>query len=409
MLELSKVKQVQNIGTYKYENNGSPVKATTQSFKAHLDDASAVNSTTPISNTTVKESASNTGSTVNGTNAAATPPKTSQTEYTDAEWDAQRKKNIAISKLQKADPDIAALERVAPNASEDVKSAWIDASRETGYNGLGYSKDATENTATRLYAEMNTSAKMTDNSAAGVQDILGGTVDSAIDAIETAKQDRLNMTNSPRALKRSDNELEFYDAFLEKLNGLQDGSYMPSEQSTFERINKNNLEVLPSESSNASEEMEVPARYSENAFFHKTTGVDADGNTFELSAKYPADYDPSNPKVEVFTNYQGSEKLYEVSINNLNPDKASQAELYGLFAYVEDDRNIPRSIDPDSSDLYYSALDRKLEILHQNVQDVDKNNQQETYFAETVNPFKTMGNLSYWDRKEILESVYSGS
>ncbi len=394
MLELSKVKQVQNIGTYSYKNpaqkvtankNTTPAKANkaektanqpnTQSFKTHLN------------------------------NAAATPSKTSQSDYTDSEWDAQRKKNNAISKLQKTDANVAALERVAPNAPLEVQSAWIDASEETGVNGLGYNEDPSKNTATRLYSEINTSAKMTDNSISGVQDILGGTVDSAIDAVSSAKQDRLNMPDSDS--DNADREIEFYDELLENLNGLKDGSYEPSDQSTFDRMNKENMEVLPSESSQAATAMEIPPRYSENSFFHSTTSSDENGIVFELKAKYPADYDPSNPKIEVYSNYGGRENLYEVNVNNVHPDTASQTELYGLFAYVEDDKNIPRNIDPDSSDLYYSALDKKLDAIHQD--DSKAVSYNETDLAETMNTFKTIDNLSYWDKKELLESVYSGS
>ncbi|WP_408070885.1 hypothetical protein [Butyrivibrio sp. JL13D10] len=418
MLKLSKISQIQNIGTYNFKVNQKSIaqnsvtqtdsekpsqhQSNIHSFKMQLDNASSV----PKS--------------ISGTNnAAPTPEKKSQSDYTDAEWDAQRKKNIAISKLQQTDSDIAALERVAPGASEEVKKAWVDASRKTGYNGLGYNNDISQNSATRLYAEMTASTKMTDNSAAGVQDILGGTVQSAIDAVLSAKHDLTLSENSSDL--NSNKELAFYDAFLDKLNGLQDGTYVPSDISIFDQMHKSNIDVLPNGSDdsqmqpellvstgNAANETEIPEGYLGSAFFHRTTSSDVNGISFDLYAKYPEGYDPQNPKVEVYTNYLGEEKLYEVSINDVNPETATQTELYGLFAYIEDDKNIPRNIDPASSDLYYSALDRKLEILHQSssAQD-DTDSDQETYIAGNINAFRPMDNLSYWDKKELLESIHT--
>ncbi|WP_051205983.1 hypothetical protein [Butyrivibrio sp. FC2001] len=419
MLELSKVKQVQNIGTYNYNSSNSASKAkagttSTNGTNITTSKVSGAKEVTKTQKTNVPAKTNKAQSSANKpktqsfqahlNNAAATPQLTSNSDYTAEEWDAQRKKNSAISKLQKTDADVAALERVAPNASEEVKSAWMDASEETGTNGLGYDEDPSKNTATRLYAEINNSAKMTDNSVSGVQDILGGTVDSAIDAVSSAKQDRVNMTGDDS--DTADKEVEFYDELLENLNGIKDGTYEPSDKSTFDRMNKNNMAIFPVDDSPSASAMDIPDRYSENYFFHSTTSSDENGVEFELKAKYPADYDPTNPKIEVYSSYDGKENLYEVDVNSVNPETASQTELYGLFAYVEDDKNIPRTIDPNSSDLYYSALDRKLEVIHQDdSKNVNSNN--DTELAATMNTFRTMDNLSYWDKKELLESVYN--
>ncbi|WP_026510019.1 hypothetical protein [Butyrivibrio sp. LC3010] len=333
-------------------------------------------------------------------NAANTAQKTSQSDYSKAEWEAQRKKNTAIGKLQRIDGDVAALERVAPNASEAVKSAWIDAARETGYNGLGYVDGNKESVATSLYGEMKESAKMTDNNISGVQDILGGTVDSAIDAINVAKYERNNseITSANKAYVSKENA--FYDSFLQKLNGLKDGSYVPGSSSTFDRMNKNNQDMFPQDDSTVSEKSDVPQNYYGSAFFHETTTVSENGEEHDLKAKYPDDYDPVNPVVEVYVTGNGQESLYKVNVNEVDPESASKTELYGLFAYVEDDRNVPRNIDPYSSDIYYSRLDGKIEKLKEE----SLVGQDESQMA---GGFRTMDNLSYWDRRELIESVNS--
>ena len=323
--------------------------------------------------------------------ASNTADKTSKSEYSQNELEAQRAKNNAIGKLQRLDADVAALERVAPNASEEVKRAWLDASSETGYNGMGYGGDAT-----RLFVELSTSARMTDNSVAGVQDLFGATVDSAIDAVSTASYDRAHMDANGVSPENIEKEQEFYSSLLGKLEGLKDGSYIPSEQSTFDRMNKVNPEVLPQESQIAVP-MDISDGYDQGFFFHKTTSTDASGNTFELMAKYPDDYDMANPKVDVFVRYNGEESLYRVDINSVKPETASQTELYGLFSYIEDDKNVPRNIDPESSDIYYSGLDRKLERI-KNEGYTDSNIQ------EMVESFKSMDTLSYWDKKELKNS-----
>ena len=328
-------------------------------------------------------------------NAANIEQKTSKSDYTQAEWDAQRAKNNAIGKLQKVDPDVAALERVAPNASEEVKSAWIDAAKETGYNGMGYGGSG----ATRLFADLAESARMTDNSIAGVQDLLGGTVESAIDAISSASYDRAHIDSDSADPENLRKEQEFYDSFLEKLNGLKDRSYIPSDESTFERLNKGNLEVLPGDGVEGAEALEVSDNYGQGYFFHKTTAMDADGNRFELSARYPGDYDKTDPSVEVYVLYKGQESLYKVDVGSGDPDSASQTELYGLFAYIEDDKNVPRNIDPDSSDIYYSGLDKKYEkIRSEGVTETDT--------EEMLTGFKSMDTLSYWEKKDLRKSLY---
>ncbi len=324
-------------------------------------------------------------------NAANIADKASKSEYSKEELEAQKVKNQAIGKLQKLDPDVAALERVAPNASEEVKGAWLDAAKEAGCNGLGYGSTG----ATRLCADLAESTRMTDNSAAGVQDLLGGTVESAIDAISAANYDREHIDSGTADPTGIEKEKAFYAAFLDKLNGLLDGSYAPSEASTFERMNKNNEEVLPGDGEGAAVPLEVGENYGERAAFHRTTGADAEGITFEVSARYPEDYDKTNSSIEVLVKYKGKENLYRVDVMSVEPEKASQAELYGLFAYIEDDKNVPRSIDPDSSDIYYSALDRKLEKIRNAA-----NEQNDA--MEMVKSFNSMDNLSYWDKKDLM-------
>ena len=329
------------------------------------------------------------------TNVANTAEKTSKSEYSQAEMDAQRAKNNAIGKIQKLDDDVAALERVGPNASEAVKSAWMDAASETGYNGMGYGGSG----ATRLFADLTMSARMTDNSIAGVQDLLGGTVDSAIDTISAASYDREHIDAGSADPENIEKEQEFYASFLDKLNGLKDGSYIASDMSTFERMNKNNLVVLPEEGSQTASFLNNGEDYKAGVFFHETTGIDENGTKFELRARYPENYDMTNPSVEVYVNYNGIENLYRVDVNNVNPETASQTELYGLFSYIEDDKNVPRNIDPESSDIYYLGLDRKLEMIRNEANTGSD-------IEEMVESFKSMDTLSYWDKKELKNTLY---
>ncbi|SEL49614.1 hypothetical protein SAMN04487770_11149 [Butyrivibrio sp. ob235] len=383
MMELTGIKEQNGIYTYSYNVTPDKVSSNANSAQIETNKIQQSKQTSQINtaNTQSFEDCYN--------NAADTIQKTSKSDYSKAEWDAQRTKNTAIGKLQKLDADVAALERVAPNAPQEVKSAWIDASRETGFNGMGYG----ESGATKLFAEVSASARMTDNSIAGVQDLFGGTVDSAIDAVSAARYDTIN--NSANGNSK---ELEFYDNLLGKLNGLKDGSYTPSDVSTFEKMNKNNIDVYPGEESKAVEKLELPDNYGQGYFFHRAAAYDAEGNSFELSAKYPADYDKTNPSVEVYVKQGDQEGLYKVEVNKVNPETAGQAELYGLFAYIEDDKNVPRNIDPDSSDLYYSELDKKLEKLKS-----DNFTQIDT--QEMVNTFKSMDTLSYWDKIDLRKSL----
>lgn len=413
MLELSKVKQVKDIGTYHYHNNPEKNEATDTKGQVTTRKLSIPNDISGVKTSKTSVSAKNNAASasqnqenaqsfdVHLNSAAKTQSKTSNSDYSSAEWEAQRKKNLAISKLQQTDADMAALERVAPNASDDVKKAWLDAARQTHFNGLGYSQDGTGSAATRLYADLNESAKMTDNSIAGVQDLLGGTVDSAIDAVSFAKEDSINMKNSSSTALRK-REVEFYDAFLSNLDGLKNGNYVPSDQTTFDLINKSSMKVLPDDNSSSSLPLTGENELVAGAIFHSSASTDENGRGFDLTARYVSNYNPQDPRIIVSTNYGGAEKSYEIAINNINTNNASQVELYGLYAYIDDDKNIPRNIDPVSSDIYYSSLDNRLASKNSSTKE-------ESYLAETVESFKPIGNLSYWDKKELLDSIYSGS
>ncbi|WP_029321829.1 hypothetical protein [Butyrivibrio sp. AE3004] len=386
MLNLTELKRKEDIHTYSYSVSKGTDK--TSDVKAAGIKGKIKNQDTEQTNQSFKSCMNN---------AASTADKTSKSDYTQVQWDAQRKKNNAIAKLQIIDGDVAALERVAPNASEDVKSAWMDAARETGFNGLGYGTDGDSSQATSLYAEMKTSAKMTDNNISGVQDILGGTVDSAIDAISSAKYDRINSKASGTINVNAEKEIKFYDSLLQKLNGLKDGSYLPDFSSVFDRMNKIHDEIFPFADNGNAVEKEVPQNYYASAFFHETTTTAPDGESYELKARYPENYDPVNPVIEVYVKGK-DERLFVVKVNDVNPQNASQTELYGLFSYAEDDRNVPRNIDPESADIYYSSLDRKYDKMKEEAGT-------EPEEIKMVNSFKSMDNLSYWDRKELLESI----
>ena len=120
-----------------------------------------------------------------------------------------------------ADQDEKAFEMVGPNAPKEVKDAWMDAAKEVNANGMGIRGNGmmshiSQMMVQRLYKQLKGE---TENF-----DILGSTVESAIQATKEALYDLEHpVVYTPRSIEVQQariKEGEFYRAFLEKLEKL---------------------------------------------------------------------------------------------------------------------------------------------------------------------------------------------
>ena len=120
-----------------------------------------------------------------------------------------------------ADYDEKAFNMVGPNAPQDVKDAWMEAAKEVNANGLGIRGNGMMSHISQMMVQrLNKMLKgETEN-----LDILGSTVDSAIQATKQALYD-LDHPLAPayRSIEAEQariKEREFYTAFLERLEKL---------------------------------------------------------------------------------------------------------------------------------------------------------------------------------------------
>ena len=108
-----------------------------------------------------------------------------------------------------------------PNAPEEVKQAWLEAAKETNINGVGMQSNGMMSHITQL--DVQRAIKWSNGEDA---DVLGTTVESARQAVEKALYDLENPlpeneNRSAEVLKSIEKEKEFYKAFLEKLQAIQ--------------------------------------------------------------------------------------------------------------------------------------------------------------------------------------------
>ena len=119
------------------------------------------------------------------------------------------------------DYDEKAFEMVGPNAPQDVKDAWMEAAKEVNANGLGIRGNGMMSHISQMMVQrLNKMLKgETENF-----DILGNTVESAIQATEKALYDLEHpLAPAYRTIEAEQariKEREFYTAFLEKLEKL---------------------------------------------------------------------------------------------------------------------------------------------------------------------------------------------
>lgn len=110
---------------------------------------------------------------------------------------------------------------VGPNAPESVKKAWMEAAREVGSNGLGMLQNGMLSHLSQIMVQrvVNWHNGKVDHS-----DVLGNTVESAIQATKQALYDLENPlisdTKSIEVQQMRMKERQFYKTFLEKLYKL---------------------------------------------------------------------------------------------------------------------------------------------------------------------------------------------
>ncbi len=111
------------------------------------------------------------------------------------------------------------LENIAPNAPEEVKTAWKEASKKVGVNGMGMKKNGMLSHISQMLIQQVINAH---NGNPNPQDIMGDSVESAL---QTAKKALYNLENplapiNQRKLEVQEQikkEKEFYQAFITKL------------------------------------------------------------------------------------------------------------------------------------------------------------------------------------------------
>ncbi|NBI92743.1 hypothetical protein D3Z45_19760 [Lachnospiraceae bacterium] len=119
------------------------------------------------------------------------------------------------------DYDEKAFDMVGPNAPQGVKDAWMEAAKEVNANGLGIRGNGMMSHISQMMVQrLNKQLKgETENF-----DILGSTVESAIQATKEALNDlehpRVYTPRSIEVQQARIKEGEFYRAFLEKLEQL---------------------------------------------------------------------------------------------------------------------------------------------------------------------------------------------
>lgn len=118
--------------------------------------------------------------------------------------------------------DEKAFEMVGPNAPQEVKNAWMDAAKEVKAIGMGIKNNGMMSHISQMMVQRLTKQLMRETENF---DILGNTVESAIQAAKKALYDLEHpVAYTPRSIEVQQariKEGEFYRAFLEKLCAIK--------------------------------------------------------------------------------------------------------------------------------------------------------------------------------------------
>lgn len=122
------------------------------------------------------------------------------------------------------DFDEKAFDMIGPNASQDVKDAWMEAANEVNANGMGIKKNGMLSHISQMMVQRLNKQMKGEGDVDNI-DILGNTIESAIQATKQALYDldhpREYVPKSIEVQQACMKEREFYVAFLEKLEKLK--------------------------------------------------------------------------------------------------------------------------------------------------------------------------------------------
>lgn len=125
--------------------------------------------------------------------------------------------------MPEADFDEKAFDMIGPNAPQDVKDAWLEASKEVNTNGLGIKGNGMLSHISQMMVQ-RLNKQLRGEGDVDSLDILGNTTESAIQA---TKQALYNLDHpvvyTPKSIEVQQaciKEREFYVAFLERLERL---------------------------------------------------------------------------------------------------------------------------------------------------------------------------------------------
>ena len=114
---------------------------------------------------------------------------------------------------------------IGHNAPESVKQAWIDVADQTGTNGVSVTVDGKHFHLPQMLVEQ---LNRTFWGGGSPKDILGNTVESAISAVKKTIYDIDNPLpgqpeRSAEVKKEVEKERDFYLAFIERLERIEEG------------------------------------------------------------------------------------------------------------------------------------------------------------------------------------------
>ena len=59
------------------------------------------------------------------------------------------------------------------------------------------------------------------------------------------------------------------------------------------------------------------------------------GVTYGMVAIMPEDFDPDNPIIQISSNAKGENHVYNIEINKINPQDATEMEMFALCSYAD--------------------------------------------------------------------------